>query len=87
MRKKDVSLWYRRDAKKAYQSRVLQQERLATHYLKIGLSTQIPYSKRIRRLFQIYGKNLELLKNMQKINSNITHNYFFLKTDNWGINN
>ena len=31
-----LPLWHIRVAKKAYQSRIQQQERLATHYLKIG---------------------------------------------------
>lgn len=52
-----LPLWHIRVAKKAYQSRIQQQERLANRYLKIGLSTQNPYSKGIRRLFQNYIKS------------------------------
>lgn len=41
-----------RDAKKAYQSRMQQQERLAIRYLKIGQSSQCPYYKGIKIIFQ-----------------------------------
>ena len=47
-----------RDAKKAYQSRMQQQERLAIRYLKIGQSSQCPYYKGIKIIFQNYGKYL-----------------------------
>ena len=43
-----------RDAKKAYQSRMQQQERLAIRYLKIGQSSQCPYYKGIKIIFQNY---------------------------------
>lgn len=49
-----------RDAKKAYQSRMQQQERLAIRYLKIGQSSQCPYYKGIKIIFQNYKKNLNL---------------------------
>jgi len=45
-----------RDAKKAYQSRMQQQERLAIRYLKIGQSSQCPYYKGIKIIFQNYEK-------------------------------
>lgn len=45
-----------RDAKKAYQSRMQQQERLAIRYLKIGQSSQCPYYKGIKIIFQNYTK-------------------------------
>ncbi|RHH24715.1 hypothetical protein DW218_05925 [Bacteroides eggerthii] len=47
-----------RDAKKAYQSRMQQQERLAIRYLKIGQSSQCPYYKGIKIIFQNYRKKL-----------------------------
>lgn len=44
-----------RDAKKAYQSRMQQQERLAIRYLKIGQSSQCPYYKGIKIIFQNFS--------------------------------
>lgn len=41
---------------KAYQSRIQQQERLANRYLKIVSSTQSPYYKGIKIIFQSYKK-------------------------------
>lgn len=41
---------------KAYQSRIQQQERLANRYLKIVSSTQSPYYKGIKIIFQSYHK-------------------------------
>lgn len=51
-----LPLWHIRVAKKAYQSRIQQQERLANRYLKIVSSTQSPYYKGIKIIFQSYGK-------------------------------
>ena len=55
-----------RDAKKAYQSRMQQQERLAIRYLKIGQSSQCPYYKGIKIIFQNYEKYLEDYQNLLK---------------------
>ena len=55
-----------RDAKKAYQSRMQQQERLAIRYLKIGQSSQCPYYKGIKIIFQNYKKYLEDYQNLLK---------------------
>ena len=41
---------------KAVQSRMQQQERLAIRYLKIGQSTQSPYYKGLKIIFQNYTK-------------------------------
>ena len=54
-----------RDAKKAYQSRMQQQERLAIRYLKIGQSSQCPYYKGIKIIFQNYEEVL-VTKNNRK---------------------
>ena len=51
-----LPLWHIRVAKKAYQSRIQQQERLAIRYLKIGQSSQCPYYKGIKIIFQNYTK-------------------------------
>lgn len=52
-------MWYRRDAMKAYQSRIQQQDRLATRYLKIGQSTQSPYYKMDKDYIANLHKNFE----------------------------
>ena len=58
-----------RDAKKAYQSRMQQQERLAIRYLKIGQSSQCPYYKGIKIIFQNYVKYHGIYHGKDKISS------------------